>query len=153
MPVVKSFTHAQWAAAARRLDALPEKPAHEHRVNVRDGMKSMQFQVIGAQRKGYTQEEIVQQIAQDGVEISASTLRYAMQRAAKEDESTQAERQFKTRTATASPRAKKVNQAASSHNDRAHAGSEQKGDEGVTRPGQPVQGFLGFPISPDTENL
>lgn len=153
MPVVKSFTQAQWAAAARRLDALPEKPAHEHRVNVRDGMKSMQPQVIGAQRKGYTQEEIVQQIAQDGVEISASTLRYAMQRAAKEDESTQAERQVRTRTATASPRSKKVNQAVSLHNDRAHAGSQQKGDGGVTRPGQPVQGFLGFPISPDTENL
>ncbi|MGY6252402.1 hypothetical protein [Paraburkholderia caledonica] len=71
MPAVKSFTRAQWDAAARRLDALPEKPAHEHRVNVQDAMKSIQPQIVDAQRKGYTQEEIVQQIAQDGVEISA----------------------------------------------------------------------------------
>jgi hypothetical protein len=78
MPMVKSFTQAQWDAAARRLDALPEKPAHEHRVNVRDAMKSIRSQIIDAQKKGYTQEEIVQQIARDGVEISAATLRYAM---------------------------------------------------------------------------
>ena len=154
MPVVKSFTRAQWDAAACRLDALPEKPAHEHRVNVRDGMKCMQPQVIGAQRKGYTQEEIVQQIAQDGVEISAGTLRYAMQRAGKEDESTQAKRHVKTRTATASPRVKKVNPATLSHAGHAHAGSRQKGDGGVIKPKlTQVQGFLGFPIRPDTENL
>jgi len=104
MPVMKSFTLAQWNAAARRLDALPEKPAHEHRVNVRDAMKSMQPQFIDAQRKGYTQEEIVQQIAQDGVEISASTLRYAMQRAAKEEKAGQAERNVVTNTAMTSSR-------------------------------------------------
>ncbi|SFU26456.1 hypothetical protein [Paraburkholderia aspalathi] len=154
MPVLKNFTQAQWDAAARRLDALPKKPAHDHRVNVCDGMKSMQLQIIGAQRKGYTQEEIVQQIAQDGVEISASTLRYAMQRAGKEDQSTQAQRHVKTHTATASPRVKKVNQATSSHTGHAHAGLQQKGDGGVTRPKlTQVQGFLGFPIRPDTENL
>jgi hypothetical protein len=154
MPVVKSFTQAQWDAAARRLDALPEKPAHEHRVNVRDGTKSMQPQIIDAQRKGYTQEEIVQQIAQDGVMISASTLRYAMQRAGKEDQSTQVERHVKTHAATALPRGKKVNQATPSHNGHAQAGPQQKGDGGVTKTKlTQVQGFLGFPIRPDTENL
>jgi hypothetical protein len=154
MPVMKSFTRAQWDAAAHRLAALPEKPAHEHRVNVRDAMKSMQPQIIDAQKKGYTQEEIVQQIAQDGVELSASTLRYAMQRAAKEDESTQTERHVRTRTATASPHARKVNQATSSHNGHAHGESQQKGEGRVTRPKlTQVQGFLGFPIRPDTENL
>ena len=114
----------------------------------------MQPQVIGAQRKGYTQEEIVQQIAQDGVEISASTLRYAMQRAGKEDQSTRAERHVKTHTTTASPRGKKVSQATSSHNGHAQAGSRQKGDRGVTKTElTQVQGFLGFTIRPDTENL
>ena len=87
MPVVKSFTQAQWDAAARRLEAQPEKPAHEHRVNVRDAVKSMRSRISDAQRKGYTLDEIVQQLAQEGVDISAGTLRYAMQRAAKEGRS------------------------------------------------------------------
>ncbi|MEX3899900.1 hypothetical protein [Paraburkholderia sp. BR10954] len=154
MPVMKSFTQAQWDAAARRLGSLPEKPAHEHRVNVRDAMKSMQPQIIDAQRKGYTQEEIVEQIAQDGVEISASTLRYAMQRAAKEENAVQAERHVATNTAVTSSRVKKGNQAKPLHSGHAPARSQQNGDGGITRPDRKeVQGFLGFPIRPDTENL
>ncbi|MGF6551607.1 hypothetical protein [Paraburkholderia youngii] len=154
MPVVKSFTQAQWDAAARRLDALPEKPAHEHRVNVRDAMKTMQPQIIDAQRKGYTQEEIVEQIAQDGVEISASTLRYAMQRAAKEENAVQAQRHVATNTAVTSSRVKKGNQAKPLLSGHARARSQQNGDGGITRPDRKeVQGFLGFPIRPDTENL
>ena len=154
MPMVKSFTQAQWDAAARRLDELPEKPTHEHRVTVRDAMRCMQPRIVGAQRKGYTQEEIVEQIAQDGVEISASTLRYAMQRAAKEDRSVQEQRHVTTNIATTSPREKKGNQAKPSRTDHARAGSQQKGGRGVTRPElTQVQGFLGFPIRPDTENL
>ncbi|MFX1674737.1 hypothetical protein PWR63_21170 [Paraburkholderia sp. A2WS-5] len=156
MPVVKSFTRAQWDAAARRLEALPEKAAHEHRVNVRDAMKSIQPQIIDAQRKGYTQEEIVEQIAQDGVEISASTLRYAMQRATKEEKAVQAERHVATNTAVTSSRVKNGNQAKPSHSGHARAGSQQNENEdgGITRPQRTeVQGFLGFPIRPDTENL
>lgn len=154
MPMVKSFTQAQWVAAARRLDALPEKPAHEHRVNVRDAMRSMRPQIITAQRKGYTQEEIVQQIAQDGVEISAATLRYAMQRAAKEDESVQPKRHATTNTDAASPRVKKASQARSSNTGSARTELQKRRDGGVTRPeSTPVKGFLGFPIRPDTENL
>lgn len=154
MPMVKSFTQAQWDAAARRLDALPEKPAHEHRVNIRDAMKSIRSQIIDAQKKGYTQEEVVQQIARDGVEISAATLRYAMQRAAKEDGTAQTERRVTTNTGAALPRAKKVSQAKSSQTSDARTGSQSKRDGGITRPeSTPVKGFLGFPIRPDTENL
>ncbi|MGF6448128.1 hypothetical protein [Paraburkholderia youngii] len=154
MPTAKSFTQAQWDAAARRLDALPEKPAHEHRVNVRDAMRSMQPQIVDAQRKGYTQEEIVQQIAQDGVEISAGTLRYAMQRAAREEKAVQVERHVATNAAMTSPRVKKVTQAKPSHSSHARVGSQRKGDGGITRPERTeIQGFLGFPIRPDTENL
>jgi len=154
MPMVKSFTQAQWDAAARRLDALPEKPAHEYRVNVRDAMKSMRSQIIGAQRKGYTQEEIVQQIAQDGVEISAATLRYAMQRAGKEDKSVETEKHVTTNADAASPRVKKASQARSSHTGNARTESQKKRDGGITRPeSTSVKGFLGFPIRPDTENL
>jgi hypothetical protein len=147
MPMMKSFTQAQWDAAARRLDSLPAKPAHEHRVNVRDAMKSMRPQIIGAQRKGYTQEEIVQQIAQDGVDLSAATLRYAMQRAAKDERAA-------TKTDVALPRVKNASQARSSHTGKARTKSQREGVGGITRPeSTPVKGFLGFPIRPDTENL
>ncbi|MGF6260977.1 hypothetical protein [Paraburkholderia youngii] len=154
MPVVKSFTRAQWDAAARRLDALPEKPEHEHRVNVRDAMKSLQPQIVGAQRKGYTQEEIVQQIAQDGVKISAATLRYAMKHAAKEDRFAQTEKHVTTNADAALPRVKRAGPTRSSHTGSARTESQKKGDGGITRPeSTPVKGFLGFPIRPDTENL
>ncbi|MDN7444362.1 hypothetical protein QZM64_34900 [Burkholderia cepacia] len=154
MPMVKSFTQAQWDAAARRLDALPEKPAHEHRVNVRDAMKSIRSQIIGAQKKGYTQEEIVQQIAQDGVEISAATLRYAMQRVAKEESSAQTETHTTINTDAALPSVKKASKARSSQAGNTRSESQRKMDGGITRPeSTPVQGFLGFPIRPDTENL
>ncbi|MBJ9625739.1 hypothetical protein [Burkholderia multivorans] len=154
MPVVKSFTQAQWDAAARRLDALPEKPAHEHRVNIRDAMKCLQSQVIAAQRKGCAQEEIVQQIAQDGVEISASTLRYAMRCVTKENRSERTERDAATNTGAVSSRAKKTGQARSLNIGNARAESQKKRDERITRSeSAPIKGLLGFPISPDTENL
>ncbi|RQT42719.1 hypothetical protein DF050_36700 [Burkholderia cepacia] len=52
MPVVKHFTQAQWDAVARRLDALPPKPANEHHVTVRDAVNAMRLQISGAQQKG-----------------------------------------------------------------------------------------------------
>jgi hypothetical protein len=154
MPMVKSFTQAQWDAATGRLDALPEKPAHEHRVNVRDAVKSMRSQISGAQRKGYTLEEIVQQVAQDGVEISASTLRYAMQHGAKEDKSAQAEKNATTNTASARPRAKKANEGRSSHIGNVRAEHKQDRGKVVSKPGSMViRDAFSFEITPDIENL
>jgi hypothetical protein len=43
--------------------------------------------------------------------------------------------------------------AGTAHDGPLRIGSEQKGNGSVKRAGQQVQGFLGFPISPDTENL
>ncbi|MGF6916748.1 hypothetical protein [Paraburkholderia sp. 40] len=155
MPLVKSFTQAQWDAAARRLDALPEKPAHEHRVNVCDAVKSMQPQISGAKRKGYTLEEIVQQLAQEGVDISTSTLRYAIQRATKESKSEPVGKKITTTTPTvASPRAKKPNQTRSWSADSAEKESRQDGGKTVTTPGSMViRDAFSFEITPDIENL
>ncbi|KFX63338.1 hypothetical protein A8H39_18665 [Paraburkholderia fungorum] len=153
MPVVKSFTQAQWDAASHRLDALPEKPAHEHRVNVRDAIKSMQAQISRAQRKGYTLDEIVQQLAEDGVEISASTLRYAMQRAAKEAQTTQVGTNSMPSTAPAT-RAKKERQERTSHTDKKLAGKTQDGGKTVSQQGSMViRDAFSFEITPDVENL
>lgn len=153
MPVVKSFTQAQWDAASRRLDALPEKPAHEHRVNVRDAIRSMQAEISRAQRKGYTLDEIVQQLAADGVEISSSTLRYAMQRAAKETRSVQVGTDAVQRTVPAT-RAKKERQERTSHAGSRLAGKTQDGGKAVSQQGSMViRDAFSFEITPDVENL
>ncbi|WP_434718080.1 hypothetical protein P5W98_14300 [Paraburkholderia sp. A1BS-2L] len=147
---MKSFTHAQGDAAARRLDALPEKPAHVHGVNVREAMKSMQPQIIDAQRKGYAQEEIVRQIAHDGVQISAGMMRYAVRHALEDQQPAQADK-GRTITPTAktnvrSP-AKKAGQADITRNEMLSRVI------GVAMVSKPIRGFLGFPTSPDTESL
>ncbi|WP_244102484.1 hypothetical protein [Burkholderia ambifaria] len=154
MPVVKSFTQAQWDAAARRLEALPEKPAHEHRVNVRDAVKSMRSRISDAQRKGYTLDEIVQQLAQEGVDISASTLRYAMQRAAKEGRSEPVKKKSTTVSATASQRTRKPDQARPLHAEKARNGHQQDGGRADSKPGAMVmRDAFSFEITPDVENL
>ncbi|RKR45175.1 hypothetical protein B0G82_2815 [Paraburkholderia sp. BL17N1] len=154
MPVVKSFTQAQWGAAARRLEALPEKPAHEHRVNVRDAVKSMRSRISDAQRKGYTLDEIVQQLAQEGVDISASTLRYAMQRATKDSRSQPVEKKATTVSATGSQRVRKQDQARLLHADKTRSGHQQDGGRADSKPGAMVmRDVFSFEITPDVENL
>ncbi|WP_321800140.1 hypothetical protein [Burkholderia sp. BCC1988] len=153
MPVVKHFTQAQWDAVARRLDALPHKPAHEHRVTVREAVKSMQSQISGAQKKGYTLDEIVQQLAQEGVNISASTLRYAMQRSAKEDKSKPAKKSAQPIRANSVSRSG-PDRAPASHRDRIDDGGQRDGRQAVTKAGTMViQDAFSFEIAPDTENL
>lgn len=153
MPMVKSFTQAQWDAASRRLDTLPAKPAHEHRVNVRDAIKSMQAQISSAQKKGYTLEEIVHQLAQDGVEISASTLRYAMQRAAKENRPVQAEGTA-VPGATTAARTQKDSQERSSHTGNKPVRNTQDRGKAVGQQGSMViRDAFSFEITPDVENL
>ncbi|MBC8745927.1 ribosomal protein L18 [Paraburkholderia sp. WC7.3g] len=153
MPMVKSFTQAQWDAASRRLDTLPVKPAHEHRVNVRDAIRSMQAQISSAQKKGYTLEEIVYQLAQEGVEISASTLRYAMQRAAKENRPMQAEATA-VPGATTATRAKKGGRERLSDSSSKPAWKTQDGGRAVSQQGSMViRDAFSFEITPDVENL
>lgn len=159
MPVVKSFTQAQWDAAARRLEALPEKPAHEHRVNVRDAVKSMRSRIGDVQRKGYTLDEIVQQLAQEGVDISASTLRYAMQCATKEGRSEpvagkSATKKSSTIAVTASQRATKPEQTGPLRTNKTRNGHQPDGESTDSKPGaMNMRDMFSFEITPDVENL
>ncbi|WP_321807377.1 hypothetical protein [Burkholderia sp. BCC1993] len=154
MPIVKHFTQAQWDAAARRLDALPDKPAHEHRVTVRDAVRSMQSQISGAQQKGYTLDEIVQQLAKDGIDISASTLRYAMKRTAKDRKDEPARMARPTAQAIASRRTKQPKQTRLSNVDHVGSRDRQNRERATTKPGTMViQDAFSFEIAPDTENL
>ncbi|HDR9483095.1 TPA: hypothetical protein QDC20_000189 [Burkholderia aenigmatica] len=154
MPVVKHFTQAQWDAVARRLDALPPKPAHEHHVTVREAVNAMRSQINDAQQKGYTFEEIVQQLAEEGVCISASTLRYAMQRVAKDHKAGRLERAAPSGQATAPLRIKKPKQRRSPSLDQVENRDRKDSRRATTNSGAMViQDAFSFEIVPDTENL
>jgi len=111
---------------------------------------SMQPQIIDSQTKGYTQEEIVQHIAQDGVQISASILRYAVRHALGARQPVQADN-GRTTTATAktnvrSP-AKKAGQADITRDEMLYRAI------GVATASSSIRGPFGFPFSLAAEDL
>ncbi|WP_254221890.1 hypothetical protein [Burkholderia multivorans] len=81
MPGGRSFTRGQWEALGRRLDALPEKVKDDQPVKVGDGVKSIRTQIGAAREKGYTLSELIEQAAQEGIDVTLNSLRYAMRRA------------------------------------------------------------------------
>lgn len=153
MPVVRSFKRGQWEALGRRLDALPEKAKDDQPVKVGDGVKSIRTQISAARERGYTLHELIEQAAQEGIDVSLNSLRYAMRRADGKGRIRRGSKDTARGQAAASARTRKSAQIHAARDNPLRTGSQQKGDRGVNRPGQPVQGFLGFPISPDTENL
>ncbi|WP_175889610.1 hypothetical protein [Burkholderia cepacia] len=153
MSVARRFTRGQWAAFGRRLDALPEKPKDAQPVKVGDGVKSIQTQIVAAREKGYTLYELIEQAAQDGIDVNLNSLRYAMRRADGKGRVRRGNRDTAREQAIAPVRGRKSARANVSRDNPLRTGLQQKENTGTTRPGQQVQGFLGFPISPDTENL
>ncbi|WP_260434426.1 hypothetical protein [Burkholderia sp. Bp9090] len=150
----KTLYPAQWDAVARRLDALPPKPAHEHHVTVREAVNAMRSQINDAQQKGYTFEEIVRQLTEEGVDISASTLRYAMQRVAKNHKAGRVERAAPPGQATASPRIKKPKKTRPPTVDQIDNRDGKDSRRATTNSGAMViQDAFSFEIAPDTENL
>ncbi|WP_338638379.1 hypothetical protein [Burkholderia pyrrocinia] len=97
--------------------------------------------------------ELIEQAAQEGIDVNLNSLRYAMRRADEKGRARRGNRDTARDQVTAPAPGKKSPQADASRENSVHTGSKQKGYKGVARPGQQVQGFLGFPISPDTENL
>jgi hypothetical protein len=153
MPVVRSFARGQWEALGRRLDALPEKAQGDQPLKVSDGVKSIQKQIGAAREKGYTLGELIEQAVQEGIDVTPNSLRYAMRRAEGKGRLRRGEKDTLRAHSATPARVRKVSQADVTRDKPSRGGTQRKGDGGVTRPGQPVQGFLGFPISPDTENL
>jgi hypothetical protein len=78
MPVVKVFMRSQWDEFVRGLDALPDKPASERGMTVREAMKELKSHIRTAQNKGYTLGQIAEQAKRAGVDISAGTLKLAL---------------------------------------------------------------------------
>lgn len=153
MPVVRSFTRGQWEALGRRLEALPEKARDAQPVKVGDGVKFIRTQINAAREKGYTLHELIEQAAQEGVDVSLNSLRYAMRRADGKGRIRRGGRDAARDPAAAPVRGRRSVKTDTARDNSLRTGPQQKGDGGVTRQGQQIQGFLGFPISPDTENL
>ena len=153
MPVAKVYTKSQWEAFARTLDALPEKPDTERGMTVRDAMKDMRVRVRTAQAKGYTLEQIAEQARQQGLDITAGTIRYALRSTGKGGSAGGVARPA---PAARAPGAEKVFTAQSRTQDVTSPAKHVRKDGGKTeaRPQSgPVQGALGFAIRPDTDDL
>ncbi|REE18389.1 hypothetical protein B0G71_1402 [Paraburkholderia sp. BL27I4N3] len=153
MPVAKVYTKSRWEAFGRALDALPEKPDTERGVTVRDAMKDMRVRVRTAQAKGYTLEQIAEQAQQQGLDITAGTIRYALRSTGKGGSAGGAARPA---PGACAPGAEKVFTAQSRAQDATSQTKHVRKDGGKTEArlqSGPVQGALGFAIRPDTDDL
>lgn len=152
MPVAKVYTKSQWEAFGRALDALPEKPDTERGVAVRDAMKDMRVRVRTAQAKGYTLEQIAEQAQQQGLDITAGTIRYALRSTGKGGGAGGGARPAPgarapgAEKATAQSRVRGVTSLAK------HV-RKDGGETEARSQSRPVQGALGFAIRPDTDDL
>lgn len=153
MPAVRSFRRGQWEALGRRLDSLPEKAKDDQPLKVGEGVKTIRTQISAAREKGYTLNELIEHAVQEGIDVSLNSLRYAMRRTEGKGRVRPGSRDIVQVPLSAPARRRKSARAGTAHDSPPRMGSEQKGNGGVKRAGQQVQGFLGFPISPDTENL
>ncbi|MGU4698805.1 hypothetical protein K6L09_19245 [Burkholderia cepacia] len=114
----------------------------------------MRPHINGAQQKGYTFEEIVRQLADEGVDISASTLRYAMRRVTKDHKAGRVKRAAPPEQDGASLRVRKSKRAKSPSVDHVESRDRQDNGRATTKPGAMViQDAFSFAIAPDTENL
>ena len=142
MPVVRSFTRGQWEALGRRLDALPEKGKDEQHLKVGDGVKSIRTQIGAAREKGYTLNELIEQAAQEGIDVNLNSLRYAMRRAEGKGR-IRRESKDAVRDHPAGPaRSRKPAQKNAVRDKPLRAGTQQKGDGGVTRSGPCSSGLV-----------
>ncbi|WP_412023236.1 hypothetical protein [Burkholderia cepacia] len=152
MSVSRCFAQAQWEAFGRRLDALPEKPKDEQPVKVGDGVKSIRKQISAAREKGYMLPELVEKAAQDGIGVSLNSLRYAMRLADGKGRTRHGGREAERCQPAPGPNTKS-SQSGIASIDSKRPRSQGNSVREATKPRQTVQGFLGFPISPDSEDL
>ena len=146
----KSYTRAEWDEFFRALEALPEKPRHEQRVTVSDAMKEKRAQIAATQAKGYTLEEIVQEAARKGINVSIGAVKYALYRPVPGDANSEVtDARGKSRGQQPSGRKKAGKRAGN-----ARADARQQGGRGVNQPGSmQIQDAFSFEIRPDIENL
>jgi hypothetical protein len=83
MPAAKVFPKANWERFAHQLDALPDRPASDRGLAVREAIGDIVSNIRAAQARGYSLEQIIELAKSSGIDISAGTLKLAMRRAGK----------------------------------------------------------------------
>jgi len=83
MPAAKVFPKANWERFAKQLDALPDRPASDRGLAVREAIGEIVSNIRAAQARGYSLEQIIELAKSSGIDISAGTLKLAMRRAVK----------------------------------------------------------------------
>ena len=141
MPAPKVFPKSSWDRFAQQLDALPERPADDRGLAVREAIKDIKNTIRAAQAKGYSLEQIIEQAQSVGIDISEGTLKRAMRTTVKR--ATPSDRTGKTtRTAsksTAVPVKQALRQPVPHHE--------------PERASHPAPSRATFEIQPDTDDL
>ena len=154
MPVVKVFTRSQWDEFVRGLDALPDKPASERGMTVREAMKEVKSHIRTAQNKGYTLGQIAEQAKRAGVEISAGTLKLALRESSKGTKPRPAPKTESSRSTSGQTHGQSSVQNGALRADNTRSDMRQQGEKIEVKPNRmPVQASLSFAIKPDTDDL
>jgi len=141
MPAPKVFPKSSWDRFAQQLDALPERPADDRGLAVREAIKDIKNTIRAAQAKGYSLEQIIEQAQSVGIDISEGTLKRAMRTTVKR--ATPSDRTARTTRpaskSTAVPMKQDLRQPASHHE--------------PERASHPAPSRATFEIQPDTDDL
>ena len=81
MPAPKVFPKSNWEHFAQQLDALPDRPASDRGLAIREAIGDILSNIRAAQARGYSLEQIIELAKSSGIDISAGTLKLAMRRA------------------------------------------------------------------------
>ena len=154
MPVVKVFTRSQWDEFVRGLDALPDKPASERGMTVREAMKEVKSHIRTAQNKGYTLGQIAEQAKRAGVDISAGTLKLALRESSKGTKPRSAPKTESSRSTSVQKHGQSSVQNGALRADNTRSDMRQHGGKTEIK-SNPVSGQVpfAFAIKPDTDDL
>jgi hypothetical protein len=154
VPGAKGYTRVQWDEFVHALEALPEKPRNEQRVTVSDAMREIRAHITATQAKGYTLEEIVQEAARKGLDVSIGAVKYALYRPEPSDAASRMTNPQVTREAAPSSRPKQAVKQKGKRVDNAHDVTREQRGRGVNQLGSmEIQDAFSIEIRPDIENL
>jgi len=154
MPVVKVFARSQWDEFVRGLDALPDRPASERGVTVREAMKEVKSHIRAAQTKGYTLGQIAEQAKRAGIDISSGTLKLALRGSNKGAKPRPTPKPASSRSTSGQMRAQSSVQNGALRADNVRSDVRHHGGKIEVKPNpMPVLAPLSFAIKPDTDDL
>jgi hypothetical protein len=76
-----ALTLAKVEKIAQKLRKLPDPPATERETTKQEAVRLLEKDILGLQRRGYTLEQIVRNLKDEGLNLSAATLKSYLSRA------------------------------------------------------------------------